>query len=138
MTLFPHVRGERSGDRFMNQFMEALSTATPAEMAEQVLSACQFIEGFRRSPENEDRVNNATYAICTVVNVLAGRTLDVEVAADDRVHAEAEKIRANVKESPVHRPKGHQVMLEVADDMDPYHVVDGKLVRKSDGKPVIL
>lgn len=66
---------------------------------------------------------------------LSGLLNNVE---DDRVHAEAEKIRAEVAESTAYRPRAHAAMLEVANEMDPYHVVDGKLVRKSDGRPIIL
>jgi hypothetical protein len=53
---------------------------------------------------------------------------------DDRVHAEAERIRTAVAEDAAYRPKGHAAMLEVAESMDPYEMRDGNLVRKSDGK----
>lgn len=57
---------------------------------------------------------------------------------DDRAHAEAVKIRDFVANDPVYRPKCKRGMLEAADLIDPYEERDGKLIRKSDGKPVTL
>lgn len=66
---------------------------------------------------------------------------------DDRAHAEAEKLRrradelAALSEGVVRHDQGllpSDVMRMAADEIDPYHVVDGELVRKDDGKPVVL
>lgn len=57
---------------------------------------------------------------------------------DDRAHAEAELIRGVVANDKVYRPKWQRGMLEAADLIDPYKELDGQLVRKSDGKPVVI
>lgn len=66
---------------------------------------------------------------------------------DDRVHAEAERIREEAKAtadawtSEVNRDRAERAsgaMCYVADLIDPYEERDGQLVRKSDGTPVVL
>jgi hypothetical protein len=65
---------------------------------------------------------------------------------DDRAHAEAEKLRRKADELEaanafVVRPDQTMTPSDVvrvsADEIDPYHRVDGRLVRKSDGSPVV-
>lgn len=69
---------------------------------------------------------------------------------DDRAHAEAVKLRGwgqkykDVSEEVQNEGKKAlslfigQALMNAAHDMDPYEERDGQLVRKSDGKPVIL
>lgn len=54
---------------------------------------------------------------------------------DDRMHVEAEKIRKLAAESKIKESVGLWI---AANMLDPYQVVDGQLVRKSDGRPVNL
>lgn len=56
---------------------------------------------------------------------------------DDRVHAEAEKLRAEIKLLGM-GPLSAVAFTQAADLVDPYEMRDGQLVRKSDGKPVNL
>lgn len=62
---------------------------------------------------------------------------------DDRAHAEAERLRKKADGMPRYTPPkggttGRAVTLALADEMDPYEERDGQLVRKSDGRPVVL
>lgn len=62
---------------------------------------------------------------------------------DDRAHTEAEKLRGKADELSAQADNlAAESMVDAyrlyANEMDPYRVVDGQLVRKSDGKPVTL
>lgn len=62
---------------------------------------------------------------------------------DDRAHREAEKLRQRAdgfKDSASDLVAGAMAaaMKLAADEIDPYEERDGQLVRKSDGKPVML
>lgn len=69
---------------------------------------------------------------------------------DDRAHADAEKLSAlghAYKEAAKSEQAAGlqalglfagQSLIDAAKEMDPYEMRDGKLVRKSDGKPVII
>lgn len=66
---------------------------------------------------------------------------------DDRAHAEAEKLRALAEKmlkssmtrvEPLMVMHAADVYLNAASTIDPYEMRDGRLVRKSDGEPVIV
>jgi hypothetical protein len=58
---------------------------------------------------------------------------------DDRAHTEAEKLR---NEAAIYDEEGERNvaagLYRAADMVDPYEMRDGQLVRKSDGKAVVL
>lgn len=56
---------------------------------------------------------------------------------DDRVHAEVHRILEQTMEAMMlHGPQVVQGMGLAIKTIDPYHLVEGKLLRKSDGKPI--
>lgn len=62
---------------------------------------------------------------------------------DDRAHREAERLRKKAEGMPSYTPPksgttGRAVTLMLADEIDPYEMRDGELIRKSDGKPVTI
>lgn len=61
---------------------------------------------------------------------------------DDRAHAEAERLRLRAKAVKLGMGPTvegiYEVVRGLAELVDPYEERDGQLVRKSDGKPVIL
>lgn len=93
------------------------------------LGACEFVGG------RGDR------ARCKNLDYLLDRV------EEDRLHAESQRIRKEADE--LHAPVAHVVrhdhsqlpsehMRDIADRLDPYHVVDGEMVRKADGRPVVV
>lgn len=66
----------------------------------------------------------------------------IDQVEDDRAHREAERVRqrADISELGVgpFAEGQRQLILGLADLVDPYEIRDGQLVRKSDGKPVII
>lgn len=62
---------------------------------------------------------------------------------DDRAHHEAEKLRETAAGMVFNlldpfSPQKEGWVRHIADEIDPYEMRDGQLVRKSDGKPVTL
>lgn len=61
---------------------------------------------------------------------------------DDRAHAEAERLRLRAKASELgvgpFAEGQRELIIGLADLIDPYVLCDGELVRKSDGTPVTL
>lgn len=91
-----------------------------------------------RCAHNEYRLDGAISEECAVLDA---RLDQVE---DDRVHREAEKLRKRGEElKAAARNQGVGMAMAAAllvesIEMDPYEERDGQLVRKSDGRPVVL
>lgn len=67
----------------------------------------------------------------------------LQEAADNRAHAEAEKLRARARDlsasaTGLVADAMSGATMAAATSIDPYAMRDGQLVRKADGKPVIL
>lgn len=83
MTTIPDVRtGDIDG--FGRSLLKALQTATPQEMSEAVVRACEYLERPGLDPDRDyERINNATSLICKVTRILAARDAERQKLAKE-------------------------------------------------------